>query len=207
MNEDNGKVVFDEQTKKQNRRAVSGLVILFIVPVVLAYVAYYQGWFTQATRNNGTLLESPYPRFEQFSWLDAQGEPLHFKEFETQWWWIYLPESNLCDAKCELNLEFLTRSHQGLAKRIEKLTIMMIFPDDIQYGERVKNTEQLRLAKGTGQPHIGEGANLESGKIYAMDVHGNIFMKYDAVKTQDEAMQQSKALRDDIVRVMRNTGL
>ncbi len=197
----------DEQTKRQNRRVISGLVLLFVVPVVLAYTAFYMGWFEQPTRNKGTLLESPYPRFEQFTWMNQAGEPLHFKDFETQWWWIYFPKTNQCDAECELNMAFLTRTHQGLGKRIEKLTRMAIFPSDIQYADRVEKAEQLRLAKGTGQAHIGDGVQLEAGKIYAMDVHGNIFMQYEPVATEEEARMKAKDLRDDIVRAMRNTGL
>lgn len=197
----------DDKTKRENRRVISALVLLFVVPVVLAYTAFYMGWFNQATKNKGTLLESPYPRFEQFTWLDEKGEPLHFKDFETQWWWLYFPESNECDAQCELNMTFLARTHQGLGKRIEKLTRMAIFPSDIQYGERVEKPEQLKLAKGNGQAHIGSGASLELGKIYAMDVHGNIFMQYEPVKNETEARMKAKDLRDDIVRVMRNTGL
>ncbi len=204
---DNSSSTEQQRIRSQNRRVVSGLIFLFVVPVILAYVAFYQGWFTQPTRNHGTLLESPYPRFEQFSWFNAEGEPLHFRDFETQWWWLYFPASNECDEVCELNMEFLARTHQGMGKRVEKLTRLAIFPSEILYAERIEKFEQLQLAKGNGQPHIGDKVKLKPGKIYAMDVHGNIFMQYEAVKTQDEARMRAKDLRDDIVRAMRNTGL
>lgn len=207
MSENNGIKPLDEQTKRQNRRVISGLVLLFVLPVVLAYTAFYMGWFTQATKNKGTLLEYPYPNFGQFTWFNQEGEQLHFRDFETQWWWLYFPKSNECDAECELNMEFLSRTHQGLGKRIEKLTRLAIFPSEIKYSERAEKTEQLQLAKGNGQAHIGDGAQLELGKIYAMDVHGNIFMQYEPAKTLEEARMKAKDLRDDVVRAMRNTGL
>ncbi len=220
MSNSNGVKPLDEKTKRQNRRVISGLFLLFVVPVVLAYTAYYMGWFTQATKNKGVLLEKvyqcprdempdepSYPCFENFAWTDADGNPLHFKNFETQWWWIYFPKSNECDAECDLNMEFLARTHQGLAKRIEKLTRLAVFPSEVNYTDPLEKPEQLQLAKGNGQPHIGSGAKLEAGKIYAMDVHGNIFMQYEPVKTEEEARLKAKDLRDDIVRAMRNTGL
>ncbi len=196
-----------EQNRRKNRQVISALVLLFVVPVVLAYVAFYQGWFNQATRNHGELLESPYPRFEQFQWYGADGQPLHFKDFETQWWWLYFPKSNQCDAECEVNMEFLSRTHQGLGKRIEKLTRLVIFPSENRYAEKNEKPEQLQIAYGNGQAHLGEGAALELGKIYAMDVHGNIFMQYEPVENLEQARVKAKDLRDDIVRAMRNTGL
>ncbi|NVJ64881.1 MAG: hypothetical protein HWE16_00210 [Gammaproteobacteria bacterium] len=207
MSNSNGVKPLDEQTKRQNRRVISGLVLLFVVPVILAYTAFYMGWFTQATKNKGVLLESPYPRFEQFAWFNTEGEPLHFKNFETQWWWIYFPKSNHCDAECDLNMEFLSRTHQGLGKRIEKLTRLAVFPSEINHSDPLQKPEQLQLARGNGQAHIGNGVALELGKIYAMDVHGNIFMQYEPVTSEEEARMKAKDLRDDIVRAMRNTGL
>ncbi len=210
----------DEKTKRQNRRVISGLVLLFVVPVILAYTAFYMGWFEQPTRNQGVLLEKTYqcprdggeseksyPCFEHFAWFDEAGQPLHFKDFETQWWWVYFPKSNECDQECELNMNFLTRTHLGLGKRIEKLTRLAVFPNQILYTDRVAKPEQLKLARGNGNAHIGKGVQLEIGKIYAMDVHGNIFMQYEPVKTEEEARMKAKDLRDDIVRAMRNTGL
>lgn len=207
MSENNGVAPISDDIKRKNRQVISGLVVLFVVPVILAYTAFYMGWFNQPTKNKGVLLESPYPRFEQFAWFDEAGEALHFKDFETQWWWLYFPESNQCNAECELNMSFMARVHQGLGKRVEKLTRMAIFPDEIQYADRVEKKLQLRLAKGNGKPHIGDGVQLEVGKIYAMDVHGNIFMQYEPVKNEQEARMKAKDLRDDIVRAMRNTGL
>lgn len=185
--------------RRASRRTMLAMVFLFVTPVVLAYIAQQMDWFNTATRHNGTLMESPYPQFEQFDWQDAQGEDLHFKDFETQWWWVYLPAANECDAHCELNMEFLTRSHSGLAKKAEKLTRLVVFPSEVVYQDRVKNQEQLRLAKGSSNA-------LERDKIYAMDVHGNIFMQYDTVKDLEEATERSKGLRDDMRHAMKMTG-
>ena len=106
----------DPKVRSQNRKVVSALVLVFAAPVILAYVAMHMGWFQVATKNNGTLLESPYPHFGQFQWYGVDDEPLHFKDFETQWWWIYFPEQNTCDEACELNIHWLTQTHATLGK-------------------------------------------------------------------------------------------
>lgn len=138
-------------------------------------------------------------------WRDD--EPLHFKDFETQWWWVYFPEQNTCDEACELNIHWLTQTHATLGKESEKLTRLIVFPDDIIYEDKVQDSEQLQLARGNGQPTVGEGAQLESGKIYLMDVHGNIFMRYEPVTDEQEAIMRSKGLRDDVRRAIKATGL
>lgn len=207
MTDKNALTPEEKARRSNNRKTVSGLVFLFIVPVILAYVAFYMGWFTQPTRNHGEIMEKPYPRFEQFQWFDAEDKPLHFRDFETQWWWLYFPKSNECDSECELNIRFLTRTHAGMGKRTEKLTKLIVFPSDIQYQDRIKKPQQMRLAKGKGSPQIGEQVQLEIGHIYAMDVHGNIFMKYKPVTSEADARQRSANLRKDIERVMKNTGL
>lgn len=197
----------DPKVRSHNRKVVSALVLVFAAPVILAYVAMHMGWFHVATKNNGTLLDTPYPHFDQFEWFGVDEQPLHFKDFETQWWWIYFPEQNTCDAACELNIHWLTQTHATLGKESEKLTRLIVFPDDIIYEYKVQDSEQLRLARGNGQPTIGDGVQLETGKIYLMDVHGNIFMRYEPVADEQEAMMRSKGLRDDVRRAIKSTGL
>ncbi|NVK22873.1 MAG: hypothetical protein HWD86_10165 [Kangiellaceae bacterium] len=197
----------DQKQRSQNRKVVSALVLLFAAPVILAYVAFHMGWFNAASKNKGTILPSPYPRFEQFQWFDSEGQELHFKNFETRYWWIYFPQTNECDSQCDINMRLLTQTHAGLGKESEKLTRLVVFPSDIQYVDKVEKPEQLQLAKGNGQPTQGDGAQLEAGKIYAMDVHGNIFMQYEPVTNEEEAKLRSKDLRTDIRRVMKTTGL
>ena len=80
-------------------------------------------------------------------------------------------------------------------------------PDDIIYEDKVKDNEQLRLARGNGQPTKGDGVQLEAGKVYLMDVHGNIFMRYEPVANEQEAVMRSKGLRDDVRRAIKATGL
>lgn len=194
----------DPKQRAQNRKVVSGLVLLFAAPVILAYVAHYMGWFKVATQNHGTLLEAPYPHFEQFEWANADGEKLHFRDFETLWWWIYLPQSNECLETCDLTVKWLTRNHLALGKNSDKLKRLVVFPSDVSYEDKVENAEKIILAKGSAE---GKDTRLERGKVYLMDPHGNVFMKYEPVNNQDEAIASSKGLRDDVRKAIKVTGL
>ena len=40
-----------------------------------------------------------------------------------------------------------------------------------------------------------------------MDPHGNVFMQYEPVNNQDEAIASSKGLRDDVRKAIKVTGL
>lgn len=194
----------DPKQRASNRRVVSGLVLLFAAPVILAYIAHYMGWFNIATQNNGKLLQSPYPHFEQFQWTSAEGEPLHFRDYETLWWWIYLPQSDACETTCETTIKWLTRTHLTLGKEADKLKRLVVFPSKVNYQEKVENTDKILLAQGPARNNASE---LERGKVYLMDPHGNIFMQYEPVSTQEEAKASSKGIRDDVRKAMKVTGL
>jgi len=194
----------DPKQKTKNRRVVSGLVLLFAAPVLLAYVANYMGWFKMATKNNGTLIESPVPNFQQFQWASAKGDPLHFKDFETLWWWVYLPESDDCLKTCETTIQWLTRTHVTLGKQSDKLKRLVVFPSQVQYQDKVEDAEKIILGQGSAKNTTSE---LERGKVYLMHPNGDIFMQYEPVHNQDEAIATSKGLRDDVRRAMKITGL
>ncbi|AOE48998.1 hypothetical protein [Kangiella sediminilitoris] len=194
----------DPKQRKSNRRVVSALVLLFAAPVILAYIAHYMGWFNIATQNNGKLLESPYPHFEQFEWSSASGDPLHFRDFETLWWWVYIPQSDDCGNTCEMTIKWLTRTHVTLGKEAEKLKRLVVFPSEVNYQDKVEDADKIVLARGSAKNSETE---LERGKVYLMDPHGNIFMQYDSVSTQEEAKASSKGIRDDVRKAMKVTGL
>jgi cytochrome oxidase Cu insertion factor (SCO1/SenC/PrrC family) len=194
----------DPKQRGKNRRVVSGLVLLFAAPVILAYIAHYMGWFNVATQNNGTLLKAPYPHFEKFEWATADDEKLHFKDFETKWWWVYLPESDECLQTCDTTIKWLTRNHLALGKEADKLKRLVVFPSQVIYQDKVEQADKIILAKGKAQ---GDGTQLERGKVYLMDPHGNLFMQYEPVNNQDEAIATSKGIRDDVRKAMKITGL
>ncbi len=194
----------DPKQRTKNRRVVSGLVLLFAAPVILAYVAHYMGWFNVATQNNGTLLQTPYPHFEQFEWTSADGETLHFRDFETKWWWVYIAESDDCATTCDTTIKWLTRNHLALGKQADKLKRLVVFPSQVNYQDKVEDADKIVLGKGSAKNATSE---LERGKVYLMDPHGNLFMQYEPVNNQEEAIASSKGLRDDARKAMKVTGL
>ncbi|GAA4359027.1 hypothetical protein [Kangiella marina] len=194
----------DLKQRTKNRRVVSGLVLLFAAPVIVAYIAHYMGWFNVATQNNGTLLKAPYPHFEQFEWTSTEDDKLHFRDFETLWWWIYLPQSDDCAETCETTVQWLTRTHLTLGKQADKLKRLVVFPSQVNYQDKVEDADKILLAKGSA---TNPTSSLERGKVYLMDPHGNIFMQYDAVNNQEEAIASSKGIRDDARKAMKITGL
>ena len=198
----------DPKQRTKNRRVVSGLVLLFAAPVILAYIAHYMGWFNVATQNNGTLLKAPYPHFEQFEWTSADDETLHFKDFETKWWWVYLPESDDCSQTCDTTIKWLTRNHLALGKQADKLKRLVVFPSQVNYQDKVEEADKIVLAKGAiERGPDSKTSSLERGKVYLMDPHGNLFMHYEPVKNQEEAIATSKGIRDDVRKAMKVTGL
>ena len=199
----------DPKQRRNNRRVVSGLVLLFAAPVILAYVAHYMGWFNVATQNHGTLLKAPYPHFEHFEWSSNDEQPLHFRDFETYWWWIYVAQSDDCSVTCDTTIKWITRNHLALGKDAEKLRRLVVFPSKVNYSDKIEASDKILLAKGSAEGSNSEGTavSLERGKVYLMDPHGNIFMQYDSVSNQEEAIATSKGFREDVRKAMKITGL
>jgi hypothetical protein len=198
------------QNVKKNRATMLGLFALFIIPVILAYTAYFNDWFSAATKNHGELMvEQDVVDIEDFEFTWLGGEVITGKEFETLYWWILPIDQAGCDNAClKLNLHTVNQTYIGLgkeSKRINQLLVLAEAPNGFDLGDyptaiaEYSNTGVKALAK----TRSGLNKDLAANYIYLVDPLGNIFMRYPLVSDESKAALTSKSLRTDILRLFK----
>ena len=198
-----------EINKRKNRLTLIALFVLFIFPVALAYLAYFNGWFAAASKNHGELLvEQDVLDIEDFTFVREDGTTITGKEFETIYWWVMPIDPAKCDVEClDLNLYMLNQTYVGLGKESSRLNPLLVVPN----GADVDN-KQFPMAfsefsnsgvKALPETRSGLGKDLEANYIYLVDPLGNIFMRYKLVDDREKAPKTSKDMREDLKRLLK----
>jgi len=198
-----------ELNKRKNRLTLIALFSMFIIPVAIAYFAYFNGWFDAASKNHGELLsQENILDIEDFKFIREDGNEITGKEFETIYWWVMPIDPRSCDTECvDLNLYTLNQTYIGLGKESSRLNPLLVLPN----GATVE-TKKFPLAysefssvgvKALQETQSGLGKDLEANFIYLVDPLGNIFMRYPLVKTKEQAPKTSKQLRSDLKRLFK----
>ena len=198
---------------KKNRMTMVALFVMFIAPVIIAYTAYFNGWFSGATKNQGELLTvENVLDIEDFRFDSADGKAITGKEFETLYWWVMPIDSNQCDAAClKLNVYTLNQTYVGLGKEGKRLKPLLVLPTGTK-----SNTEDFPVAysefsnigvKSLPETASGLNKDLPANYIYLVDPLGNIFMRYPLVRDEQLAPKTSKDLRTDLLRLFKYSRL
>lgn len=198
-----------EINKRKNRLTLLALFSMFILPVAIAYFAYFNGWFDAASKNQGELLtEENILDIEDFKFTREDGNTITGKEFETIYWWVMPIDPATCDAEClDLNLYMLNQTYVGLGKESSRLNPLLVLPNGTD-----ADTKKFPLAysefsnvgvKALAKTRSGLGKDLQSNFIYLVDPLGNIFMRYPLVESKEKAPKTSKDLRSDLKRLFK----
>jgi len=170
---------------RKNRITLIALFVLFVFPVIIAYVAYFNGWFASATKNHGELIQ-----------------------------WLVVIEPNSCNADClEMNLYMLNQTYQSLGKETDRINPLIVLPHT-QQSEKFK-THEFPIAyseySSLGVKNLVKAGKLNkdlpANMIYLVDPLGNIFMRYPLIKNNQEAPAMSKGLRSDLLRLFKYSRL
>jgi hypothetical protein len=205
-----------KQNMKKNRLTLVGLFVLFVLPVVIAYSAYFGGWFKAATINHGELLEEKnILDIEDFSFIRKEGSKITGKEFETLYWWLVVIQPNDCDSDCiETNLYMLNQTYQGIGKETDRINPLVIFPQSEKLTEFKTHNFPVAYSNFSNQgvmalkkTRSGLNQDLPANNIYLVDPLGNIFMRYPLIKDKKEGPALSKGLRSDLLRLLKYSRL
>jgi len=202
-----------EINRRKNRQTLLALFALFVVPVAVAYLAYFNGWFAGATKNFGELIaEENVVDIEDYEFKRQDGSVITGMEFETIYWWVMPIDERTCDLTCmELNLYVLNQTYIGLGKERTRINPLLVLPENSNILEQTKLKEfphgfsQFSQIGVKALPNTRSGLNqdLPSNYIYLVDPLGNIFMRYPLVRDKEKGYEKSKDLRSDIKRLFK----
>ncbi|MGX5175246.1 hypothetical protein ACUR5C_14600 [Aliikangiella sp. IMCC44653] len=198
---------------KKNRLTLVLLFAIFVVPVAVAYSAYFAGWFAGATKNKGELLvEAEVLDVEDFAITRSNGEKITGKEFETLYWWIVPIDPRQCDQACiTLNIVTVNQTYIGLGKQTQKAEQLLVLPNGSQFDTGPFPTAFAEFSqigiKALPKTASGLNKDLPANFIYLVDPLGNIILRYPLVKDKSMAPQISRDMREDIRRLFKYSRL
>ncbi len=199
-----------QANKTKSRLTMLAMAAVFIAPVLLAYLAYFGGWFEGGTKNKGELIKQPWHlddlSIQSFSfgeWGDSH--------YMAKWNWLLIMDQSSCDELCQINWFLLQQTQLGLAKNSEKVSYLLVLNQNTQsLHDDWKKIDFAKAEITDGfikvQTENMKGFNtkpLPANAIYLMDPLGNVFMRYSLISSKEQAPLKSKDLRTDLSRVLR----
>jgi hypothetical protein len=166
---------------RKQTTTLSLLTLIFVIPMLVAWLAYSKGWFmTGHTSNRGTLFQ-PSINIATLALTDAQNQPA---DFHGKWWLVYVG-SNLQDKPALRSLYYMRQIRQATGKnrdRVERAVVTLQTTPELKqwlaqhfpqtYLFKISPEKIALLAPATKK------LALEQGSLYLVDPLGNIMMFY-----------------------------
>lgn len=169
------------------------LVGVFVVPVALAYLAYF-GWRPAAHSNYGELLKAAPLQHTQGAGLD--GQPFRLDDLQGKWVMVHVGPAE-CGADCAKQLYLMrqTRITQGKGQyRIERLWVLTdaATPDAALLQEH-PGLQVWRPEIASFAEQFPAGYN-RAGHIYLIDPLGNLMLRFPESPDPKGIMKDLKLL-------------
>lgn len=173
----------------RNRIKLLAIMAVFALPVLVAYMGFFGGWFQHhSTVNKGELLNPPLT-ISQLELVDA----VDATAFDTnQHWWLLLVEpAGACDAACERRLLTLRQTWIGLGKNQDRVETAVIGGEP-----EMRPLEQTKVLRLNGQQTLPPA-------FYIVDPLGNIMLRYQLPQSEQDAIDRAKDMRTDFSKLLR----
>lgn len=170
--------------RARNLRTVAALAALFLLPLALAFYAYYgTGWRPAAHVNHGSLITPPHllppvalPR------APPDGAPR--VAFRGEWTLVYVGDG-ACDADCRHALLVMRQARLALNRDMERVARVWLATARCCTAELSAPPEPGLLVLDASGPAAGDllGEFPAAGRahsLFVVDPLGNLMMSYDA---------------------------
>jgi hypothetical protein len=168
------------------------LVVVFVLPVILAYLALQFDWFNKSATNRGELLTPPL----DLSLVEAELTP--------KWRLLYvLPEH--CEQQCENALYSINQIWIALGKESDRVEPLVLVDEnsDILKEPKLSQYPQVKWLNTNRQNVNKVFKDGATDGIFIVDTLGNIILKYPLKQQQEEAIQQSRDILADLRKVLK----
>lgn len=198
-----------EQTnfKKTNRLTVIAFLGLFTLPIILAWAAYFSGWFEDVNTTNKGEWVIPVFAFGDLYPTYADDTALKLQPGET-WKLIFPADVEQCqdqqmDSNCLTNLFLIGQIHIALGKDSERLERILLNGSASYTEQQLQTVKQrftdLRVVNSQSKTN----AFLPPAYIYIADPLGNIILRYPLVETQEEVPLKGKDILKDLKKLLK----
>lgn len=193
--------------KRKSRSTLIGFLVLFTLPVLIAWVAYFSGWFNDISTTNKGEWVKPIVDFQTFSPVYSDTKPLKMQLDET-WKLILFQAVTECQderlhSSCIFNLFMMNQAHTALGIESDRVELVL-YNGDADYDKAelaaIKNRFiGLKVING----HSLQMLKLSDEYIYIADPLGNIMLRYPIVRTQQEAFRKGGDILKDLKKLLK----
>lgn len=177
---------------KSTRWSMWAVLMITLVPLVLAFVMYFQQiWLPASGTNLGQLLIPP-KQFPEAQLSYHQQVPLNTKERQ---WTLLFHHQDACHKACGEHLYTLRQVHLALGKEAHRVRRLLLVDDISQWSDIVREYPHLFVASLTDKTVLNQGEG-----IYVVDPLGNIMMYYDFDQT-------GKPILKDVKKLLKNSNI
>ncbi|WP_341502718.1 hypothetical protein [Gallaecimonas sp. GXIMD4217] len=153
---------------------------LFLLPLVLARLAFHQGWLQGgATVNKGQLINPPLAAATLF-------------EDDGKWRLIYVQPAQ-CDAACEQSLFILGQTHLALGKELDRVQPLVLGAGNVDPADHA----------GLVFRPVAEVAPLAPGRLFLADPRGFVMLSYQPVAERQAALALGKDMLSDLKKLLK----
>ncbi len=188
----------------RSRLTLIGIMLIFVLPVVIAYAGFFGGWFRDVGSANKGELVAGELNVAAFGLADAQGAALPAGWQESKWWLVYVHDQPSCDADCQRAVITVRQTWLATGKHQDRIVPAMAAPAvaDARLMELPEPVRLLRAPVADGA-WTGQGASLPAPGIYIIDPIGTVVLRYVAPKTEQDAIDRAKDIGKDVKTLMR----
>lgn len=164
---------------KSNRTKFALLLLVFAVPVIVSYLAYYVWQPAGGVRNYGELIKGA-----------ALAEPLKLNTLDGKavtslrgQWWLVMVAPGQCDAACEKKLHALRQVRLTQGREMNRVSRLWVVSDTAappaELLQRYEGTLVVRDADKTVVSKLPAQADVRE-HLYIIDTLGNVVLRYGA---------------------------
>lgn len=180
----------EENTK--NKRSLLIMIAVFVLPVILAYVALRFDWFNKASTNRGELLQ---PVIEAASLIE---------DSEAKWHLLYIiPET--CDLACDNALYAVNQIVMATGKEADRVNALFIYSSNSSRAA-VSKAQSFSGANVLQKSAINVNEVFKSTDINAIfisDTLHNVVLRYPVTADKQQAIMDSRDILADLKKLLK----
>lgn len=178
---------------------------MFTLPIIVAWSAYFNGWFTDINTTNKGQWVNPVVDLNALEPVTTDNQPLTLEQ-GGKWRLIMPMHSTDCvddetDKACLLNLFLMGQAHKALGREVERIERVLYVGE-----QAISDSEVKRLTERFVDLQIVKGQSkqvFEPGYIFLSDPLGNIILKYPFVDTQEDAFIKGRDIVKDLKKLLK----
>ncbi|MDT0595135.1 hypothetical protein [Glaciecola petra] len=179
-------------TQKNNKRALIMMILVFVLPVLLAYMALQFDWFNKAATNRGELLQ---PVIEAATVLDSS---------DTKWHLVYvLP--NVCDQACENAIYSIEQIYTATGKESDRVSMLFLQTENSASAAIAKvNEKNGTYLLQQSQENVNDVfKSTDINAIFISDTLHNVVLRYPVTANKDDAIMDSRNILADLKKLLK----